>query len=454
MQKETEIKLRVSRATLEALQEHPLLKKRNKSGWERRELYNQYYDTPGRELARAKVALRMRRDGEQYIQTLKSRGQSVAGLSEHNEWDWYLEKNKLDLKKLDDKCWPAALKDLDKKQLKPIFSTDFVRQRAEIAWGRGKARVVVEAALDLGKVVAGDNQEEICELELELRQGDAAALLELAAELAADLPLMPCDISKAERGYRLFDPNSYEVDPPAQKLLAETPLDGAFAAIAWYLLGSSQRLAEQYRFNGHWRLLEDWLQHLQDLRTLLGSLGQAVPRASSRELREALDALLADWAPRIERGRDDETLRQQAPQLFRGELDETRWGLFSLNASRWLLAKAWTESRNERGNRQGAAALGKWLLRSLAEEAQATPLARAHQHPELLPDQAPRLQRMLTWLRLARGVLDLPEADRLYGELAKLLELLRQPVDVERLAARATQAHTVLTLKPWKALMK
>ena len=312
----------------------------------------------------------------------------------------------------------------------------------------------MEAALDLGKVVAGDNQEEICELELELRQGDAAALLELAAELAADLPLMPCDISKAERGYRLFDPNSYEVDPPAQKLLAETPLDGAFAAIAWYLLGSSQRLAEQYRFNGHWRLLEDWLQHLQDLRTLLGSLGQAVPRASSRELREALDALLADWAPRIERGRDDEVLRQQAPQLFRGELDETRWGLFSLNASRWLLAKAWTESRNERGNRQGSAALGKWLLRSLAEEAQATPLARAHQHPELLPDQAPRLQRMLTWLRLARGVLDLPEADRLYGELAKLLELLRQPVDAERLAARATQAHTVLTLKPWKALMK
>ncbi|MDP0651984.1 CYTH domain-containing protein, partial [Klebsiella pneumoniae] len=55
MQKETEIKLRVSRATLEALQEHPLLKKRNKSGWERRELCNQYYDTPGRELARAKV---------------------------------------------------------------------------------------------------------------------------------------------------------------------------------------------------------------------------------------------------------------------------------------------------------------------------------------------------------------------------------------------------------------
>lgn len=52
MQKETEIKLRVSRETLAALREHPLLKKRNKSGWERHELMNQYFDTPERDLAR------------------------------------------------------------------------------------------------------------------------------------------------------------------------------------------------------------------------------------------------------------------------------------------------------------------------------------------------------------------------------------------------------------------
>ena len=109
MNKETEIKLRVSRETLAALRDHPLLKKRNNSGWEQRELFNQYFDTPSRDLAAAKVALRLRRDGEQFIQTLKTRGQSVAGLSERNEWDWYLAKAKLDLKKLDDSCWPAAL---------------------------------------------------------------------------------------------------------------------------------------------------------------------------------------------------------------------------------------------------------------------------------------------------------------------------------------------------------
>ena len=154
MNKETEIKLRASRETLAALRDHPLLKKRNKSGWERRELFNQYFDTPDRDLARARVALRLRRDGEQFIQTLKTRGQSVAGLSERNEWDWYLDKARLDPKKLTDDCWPASLAELDKKQLKPIFTTDFHRERAEIAWGRGKAKVVIEAALDQGKVIA------------------------------------------------------------------------------------------------------------------------------------------------------------------------------------------------------------------------------------------------------------------------------------------------------------
>jgi inorganic triphosphatase YgiF len=195
--------------------------------------------TPSRQPSRtaAKVALRLRRDGDQVIQTLKTRGQSVAGLSERNEWDWYLSKAKLDLKKLDDSCWPAALADLDKTQLQPIFTTDFIRQRAEIAWGRGKAKVVIEAALDLGKVIAGEGEEEICELELELRQGEPQALLELACELAADLSLMPCDISKAERGYRLFDSASYSLSLPAPELTIETSLDDSVAALGWHLLG-------------------------------------------------------------------------------------------------------------------------------------------------------------------------------------------------------------------------
>src|SRR5690606_27645162 len=149
----------------------------------------------------------------------------------------------------------------------------------ELAWGRGKARTVIEAALDLGEVKAGKLREEICELELELRQGEPAALLELAAELAASLPLTPSDISKAERGYRLLNPESYEVRGEGPNLSPEQSLDDAFAQLASQLLANSQRLAEQFRFSGHWRLLVDWLAQLIDLRALLGSLGQAAPRA-------------------------------------------------------------------------------------------------------------------------------------------------------------------------------
>ena len=454
MNRETEIKLRASRETLAALREHPLLKKRNKSGWQRHPLHNTYYDTPARELSEARVALRLRRDGEQLIQTLKSRGQSVAGLSERNEWDWYLQQPELDTGLLGDDCWPASLAGLDKSTLQPIFSTDFVREKAEIAWGRGKTRVVIEAALDLGTVVAGEGEEEICELELELRQGEPQALLELACELAADLPLMPCDISKAERGYRLFDTTSYDLHLPAPLLDAQQPLDEGFAAVAWHLLGSSQRLAEQYRFSGHWRLLQDWVEQLIELRALLASLGQAAPRASSRGLREALDALLGDWRPRVLAGRHDEQVRQDAVAQFAAELQQPRWGLFSLQASHWLLTRHWIAARNARGQRQGAAPLGNWLLHLCREEAAALQLPRYQQQPEDLAEQLPRLERLQVWLRYARALLELPETDRLYGELNKLHALALQALDEDTRLARVAQAHTVWTLKAWKLLLR
>lgn len=454
MHKETEIKLRVSPETLAALREHPLLKKRNKSGWSRHELANQYFDTAERDLAGAKVALRIRRDGEQIIQTLKTRGQSVAGLSERNEFNWDLDKPKLDLKKLDDQCWPAALAELDKKTIKPAFSTDFTREKAEIAWGRGKAKVVIEAALDQGQVIAGKLKEPICELELELREGEPAALLELAEELAQTLALMPCDISKAERGYRLFDAGSYSVALPQPALAAEHSLDDAFAAIAWHLLGSSQRLAEQYRFNGHWRLLQDWVQCLGELRAVLGSLGQAAPRASTRDLRGALDALLEDWRPLVEAGIEDEDVRQAAPEQFAEELTDPRWGHFSLSLSRWLLSTGWKVERNNRGEKLGTVPVANWLATFLAEEGKALQLDRYRQQPEDLAEQLPRLERLLVWLHHARNVLDVPELDRVYGELSKLHLLACQPLTDESRPQRSELALAVSRLVGWKGLVK
>src|SRR5690606_16108398 len=104
---------------------------------------------------------------------------------------------------------------------------------------------------------------------------------------------------------------------------------------------NSQRLAEQYRFNGHWKLLGQWLQQLVDLRALLGSLGQAAPRASSRELRELLDALIQDWRPRIEAGQDDEAIRQSAPGEFAAALGPVLAEGLAVAAATWL--DRWTQ---------------------------------------------------------------------------------------------------------------
>nr|WP_314492435.1 CYTH domain-containing protein [uncultured Pseudomonas sp.] len=461
MPTETELKLRASRETLAALREHPLLKKRNKSGWQTRELTNQYFDTAEGDLSAAQVALRLRRDGEVIIQTLKCRGRSVAGLSERQEFEWQLDKPKLDLKKLDATCWPEALAALDKKTIKPLFSTDFTREYAEIAWGRGKAKVVIEVALDQGSVVAGKRKEDICEVELELREGNAEALLELAAELAATHALMPCDISKAERGYRLLDPASYDLNLPATELTPDMALDDAFAALAWQLLGSSQRLAEQYRHNGHWSLLQDWVKCLAELRALVASLGQAAPRPTTRALRTSLDALLEDWRPLVQAGNDDEDIRRAAPEQFAEELEDPRWGQFSLDTSRWLLARSWTVERSKRGERQGKAQLASWLMHLLGEEGRDLQLALYVQRPEDLGEQLPRIERLQSWLHHARQVLEAPQLDRLYGDLNKLQQLAEQPlgddeaeVREQLLEARIEQARAVDQSRGWKYLLK
>ena len=258
----------------------------------------------------------------------------------------------------------------------------------------------------------------------------------------------------AERGYRVFDSASYSLSLPVPQLTPQTSLDDSVAALAWHLLGSSQRLAEQYRFNGHWRLLVEWLEQLVGLRALLGSLGQAAPRASSHALRELLDAVLLEWRPRVLAGQDNDSLRKNAPALFAAELQGNRWGLFSLMLSRWLLARSWTVERNSRGNRQGAAPLGNWLPTLIAEEGAALQLRRYQQQPEDLAEQLPRIERLLVWLRLARDVLEVEEVDRLYGELNKLAGLAHQALDAEVLAARKAQLLTIGSLKAWRQLVK
>ncbi|WP_322095005.1 CYTH domain-containing protein [Paraburkholderia bannensis] len=170
-------------------------------------LENIYFDTPELALARAKSALRLRRAPQGWLQTFKTVGVAQNGLHARHEWEMPVAGEALEVDRLLHECDEAGVStalSAAAANLIPLFRTDFTRT----LWTLTVAGTQVEAAVDQGEVTADVNGETrrapICEIELELKDGDEAALHTLADELAKALPgLAPDDISKAQRGYRL-----------------------------------------------------------------------------------------------------------------------------------------------------------------------------------------------------------------------------------------------------------
>jgi triphosphatase len=170
-------------------------------------LENLYFDTPALTLARSKSALRLRRTPEGWLQTYKTVGTAKSGLHNRHEWEMPVAGQKLEIDALlqacDDADAAAALQRAA-PQLAGLFRTNFTRT----LWLISRDDAEIEAAVDQGEIVASVHGETrrtpICEIELELKRGDDAALHALATELSASVSgLAPDDISKAQRGYRL-----------------------------------------------------------------------------------------------------------------------------------------------------------------------------------------------------------------------------------------------------------
>jgi hypothetical protein len=362
----------------------------------------------------------------------------VAGLSERNEYDWNLDKVKLDLKKLDASCWPEQLAELDKKTIKPLFTTDFSREYAEIAWGRGKSKVVIEAALDQGFVIAGKRKKKSASWSWSCAKANRKRCWNWPPNWPPACP----DAVRHQQGRARLPPagaGQLRAGPAATELDAEMPLDDAFAALAWQLLGSSQRLAEQYRHNGHWRLLQDWVECLSELRALTASLGQAAPRATTRDLRASLDALLEDWRPLVQAGNDDEDIRRAAPEQFAEELEDA---LGPVLAGNLALAAGPRLDRRAQGpwRTPGQGATGQLAGHLLGEEARALklPLYTAPGRP----GRAAAAHRACRpGCTTPARCWKLPQMDRLYGELNKLHELAEQSDGLDEHKDELLEAH-------------
>ncbi|WP_458525657.1 CYTH domain-containing protein [Onishia taeanensis] len=193
MSQEIELKLALPPQGPERLRRHPRL---TGQPCEDRVLANTYYDTPDGALEAARVALRIRETGTGRVQTLKTTGSGQGGLSVRGEWEWPIDADRLDLDGLRPLPPMQALGDEVLTALVPRFATDFARRTWLVEGSKGR----IEVALDDGEVRAGERRATIRELELELKDGDPAALWALAEELAASVPLRPATASKAARG--------------------------------------------------------------------------------------------------------------------------------------------------------------------------------------------------------------------------------------------------------------
>ena len=198
---ETELKLTLSAKDLPRLLEHELLMVAGK----RQKLWNVYYDTPNLSLMQQGMAVRERKIGRQTLLTVKVAAPSMGGLSQRLEWEAATVPGQFDFQTLIDDPVLAEQMTMLADQLKPIFTTDFVRRSWEVIF-RG-ARI--EIAIDQGRITSQrpDGQldtEIISEVELELLDGSPVTLFALARILSRKVRLHPSDLSKAQRGYQLY----------------------------------------------------------------------------------------------------------------------------------------------------------------------------------------------------------------------------------------------------------
>lgn len=228
MKEEVEIKLSLPASAHRAFLRHPLLLRAEKLA--ARKLVNVYYDTPDLALQRKGIALRTRRQGRGWLQTVKCAGTTSGGLAVRPEWEQPYG-GRFDFAGIDDPRVRALLeRHRIRSHLEPAFETVFTRSTWRIAPVKGTTALLM---LDRGWIEAGDKREAISEIELELVQGEVHALFDLALALAADLPLRPEILSKAERGYRLRSGAPLRPVKAAPSPLGATqaPLE-AFRAIA------------------------------------------------------------------------------------------------------------------------------------------------------------------------------------------------------------------------------
>lgn len=299
MAQEVELKLALAEAHQARLLRHPLLKQTRER--HTTTLDNIYYDTGDLLLRRRGIALRLRRQGKLWLQTVKLAGTAAAGLSSRPEWETpyagHFDFSAIEHAELRE--WLQRPKLL--ARIVPVCETRFRRTTWQLPASDG----AVLLTLDRGWVIADGRREAISEVELELAGAPIQALFGIAGQLAERVALTPAVLSKAERGYRLHSGTAPA--PVKAGIVALSPSMSPFAAFCQIGLACLEHLQQ----NHHGALHADDVEYIHQMRVATRRLRAALRLFSPAlpdGLRDGLRQPMAALTRQLGRARDLDVL--------------------------------------------------------------------------------------------------------------------------------------------------
>ena len=295
-------------------------------GGRRTRLQARYFDTPEGLLGSHALSLRLRREGRRWMQTLKGAGKNAVHRLEHDVPLRVPAGTEPALAPARHDGTPAGelLQRVLAEAPGPVLVERFATEITRLSVRLQRSGATVEVALDIGVLRAGDRQLPVCELELELIEGDLGQLFELAAEWRARGGLWLDTRPKARRGADLAEGRDHgppmESSPPVltSDMSGHAVVLAAVSAAQHQVLGNASEVGAGSRAEEHLHQLRVGLRRL---RTALRELGPLAHGADP-----AWEEALADAFARLGAIRDDDTVAQALrPMLEQAHAPRLRW---------------------------------------------------------------------------------------------------------------------------------
>lgn len=187
-----------------------------------RTLRSMYWDTAGHALRDAGIALRLRRDGRRWVQTVKCGRSLQGGLSVAEEIEIPAPGGRLNLSAIPDEAVRDRILELvEGAPLQPVCQTTVRRTAGLVAMADGTR---AELAVDACSIDAAGRTASFIEAEIELIDGSPGRLFDVAELLLPPGSLRFSRLAKSARGYLLAEKGV--VEPPVLPRNAEAvPLE-------------------------------------------------------------------------------------------------------------------------------------------------------------------------------------------------------------------------------------